>query len=71
MDNVMDMIRKGRKAKVRICGEDSAMSKLTDDQVEQIRSQAENMSGVEIASVYGVSRAQVSRIINRKSRWVE
>lgn len=61
-ENESDKIRHGTIAK----GERSGAAKLTDAQVEQIRS--DSRLGKFIAADYGISRSQVSRIKSGKTR---
>jgi len=61
-DNNRDMREKRRHR----FGESSPMSKITEDDVSFIRSS--NMSGTELAKVFGVGQYQISRIKTGK-RW--
>lgn len=62
-ENIADRDQKGRQAKLK--GEDNGRSKLTEDQVKQIR----KMDGTlkEIARQFGVAFSQISSIKNRKT----
>lgn len=55
-DNVRDMARKGRGHNPRL--------RLTPDQVEAIRADAQTMKQRDVASKHGVSQSCVSRIVN-------
>jgi hypothetical protein len=62
-DNAADMVSRQRQAR----GSRSGMSKLTEDQVAEIRTRvaAGELQRV-VAADYGVSRPTISRIVNRK-----
>ena len=62
-DNMRDKAVKGR-----VTGENNPRSKLTGAQVQLIREVAPLTTQVLISEVYGVSRVQVSRIVNGE-RW--
>lgn len=62
-DNMEDKAIKGRAPK----GEASALAKLTEKQVISIREQYTNGArGMDLAAQYGVCRATISLIVNRK-----
>lgn len=65
-DNQQDSFRKGR---VKIRGEYGRNRKLTKEQVEQIRSLPECVTGKAIARMFSIGASQVSRIKNNQS-WV-
>ena len=64
-DNLQDMVAKGRHPN-RI-GESNTLAKLTDSQVEEIRQlhATGNYLQREIALMFGVSRGQIHRVVNR------
>lgn len=65
MDNVQDMISKGRKVIIR--GESAAKAKLTDSQVIEIRAlHSGGMNHCEIAKMFPVDRRTVGNIVRRK-----
>ena len=67
-DNMQDSVCKGRKDRVN-SGESHGASKLTEDQVCEIRARYE-AGGVfqrELATEYGVCRASVGLIVQRKN----
>ena len=61
-DNVQDSVLRGRA--IRSPGESNGRSKLTVDQVLEIRASAE--AGIKLAQIYGVSSAVISGIKLRK-----
>ena len=66
-DNQMDMRKHGTMQD----GEKSCTAKLTADQVDEIRLRAAQLgrgAGIALAKEYGVSPAQISRVIRRR-RW--
>lgn len=65
-DNVQDKIRKGRARYSR--GFDMPQSKLSEEQKNEIREifKKGNISKKEIAKIYGVSRPNISYIVNPK-----
>lgn len=65
-DNMRDMWAKGRGNPSPPSGERNHFAKLSDAQVADIRRL--DMKQCDIASRYGVSRAQISRILSGKSR---
>jgi hypothetical protein len=60
-DNIADTLRHGR----RLMGSSHPMSKLDDDAIAHIRSS--NRNGAALAIMYGVSRAHISVIRNRRA----
>lgn len=64
-DNVDDMIAKGRKVSNPPCGERHKNSKLTDEQVRQIKTS--KISGEVLAKKYGCNRCTINRIRSGKS----
>lgn len=62
-ENSEDMVKKDRQAK----GERVGTSKLTEDQVRQIR-ESDGLTGRDLASIYGVNPMTISRI-RRSLRW--
>jgi hypothetical protein len=66
-DNMQDMVRKGRKA-VR-AGEENPQAKLTEEQIEEVRSSY--VPGVvtqrQLSRQYGVSQSTISEIVNHKA----
>lgn len=64
-DNLADRDLKGRGADRR--GSSHHLNKLTEDDVENIRANRMNLSGRELARLFGVSPASISNIIKRKS----
>lgn len=67
-DNIQDRISKGRSNYAR--GENNGATKLTNDQVNQIRFRykSEKISQSKLSSEYGVGQDQISRIVNNKRR---
>jgi hypothetical protein len=65
-DNVSDMYAKNRQVNLR--GEHHGSAKLTADMVYEIRLLSSKLTNRELAKKYGVSYAQVARII-RGERW--
>lgn len=66
-DNTADMFRKGRAN--RRHGEAHRSARITLEQVAEIRAINKHGQGIELARKFGISKAQVSRIKNRK-QWV-
>ena len=68
-DNMADMVAKGRSAACKRVGEDSPVSKLTDDSVREIRrmAAARLLPQMEIAKRFGVCRTTVKNIIGRRA----
>ena len=62
-DNVQDMIQKGRKA-VAPKGEDHPLSKLTEDDIRQIRKlyNSKKYTNVEIANMFGTTKTNIRSI---------
>jgi hypothetical protein len=66
-DNMQDMIAHGNS----IRGEKNRLSKLTEDDVKAIRELAKTSRQRSIAELYGVTEANVSQIVHRKTwAWV-
>lgn len=64
-DNMQDCLRKRRYP----CGQDNPVSKLTDDQVREMRRRlADGETSVTLAKEFGVSQNLVS-LIRRRKRW--
>ncbi len=67
-DNMQDMISKARTSYIsRNAGEKHPRSKLTRQDVFEIRTLAKTMNRYEIAKMYDVKYSQISNIINRIS----
>jgi hypothetical protein len=68
--NIEDMHAKGRAGDCRNFGEKHGRAKLTDAEVEAIRSEYMNggLTQAKLAEMYGVGQSQVSRIIQKQSR---
>lgn len=64
-ENVRDMVKKGRAAKIGLTGEANHNSKLTNPEILAIRS--DKRSQYKIAGDYGVSQGLISMIKSRKS----
>jgi hypothetical protein len=60
-DNMVDMKAKKRQAR----GAGHGRAKLTADDVENIRANSENLSGRQLAGIFGVSNVTIARILNR------
>lgn len=79
LDNVRDMIAKGRKRQVvaiperRARGERQGRAKLTRAAVREIRRRAVNgIRGCDLAAEFGLSRQSISEIVNRKTwAWLD
>lgn len=68
-DNVHDMMGKGRMKPTASFGEKNHSAKITSADVNEIRKLAvTGIKQVRIAERFGVSTAQISRIINKKTR---
>lgn len=67
-ENMRDMARKGRAA--RVTGERHGRSSLTESDVSQIRKLYRNkaMTQYQLANLFGVRQGQISRIVNGQ-RW--
>lgn len=65
-DNVRDRVAKGRNGHAQRSGEHNGMSKLTDQQVRQIRGFyfASAVSQSQLAKRYHVRQSHISRIVN-------
>ena len=63
-DNVQDCVKKGRFPR----NENHGQCKLTDAEVAEIRTRANDWLQRELAAEYGVSRPHISDIIHRKRR---
>jgi DNA-binding transcriptional regulator YiaG len=67
-ENMADQYKHG----TRVMGEKHPQSKLSEFDVREIRKAADSESQDEIAARFGVSRATVSDIINRRTwDWLE
>lgn len=66
LENIREMIQQGRKVAPR--GEDNGYSKLTTEKVIEIRAlhALGNLSTYDLAPLFGVNRATISRVVNRK-----
>jgi hypothetical protein len=69
-DNIRDMISKGRRVLGPSYGERNGCSKLTDAQVEEIRTRyiPRKVTCSMLAREYGVSKSLIGRIVLRKAR---
>ena len=68
-ENAQDCLRHGRNPFQNMTGEKSPVCKYSDKEVEEIRQwREEGASYKEIIEMYGISKAQVSYIVNRKTR---
>lgn len=63
-DNTADMLRKGRAA----CGASNGNTKLTSEEVAQIRQIGRSMAQCKIGMMFGVSGAHIANIPNNKRR---
>ncbi len=63
-DNLQDMQKKGRKA----CGERHGQAKLSDAQIDEIRSLGGTMLQRDIAEIFGTGRRHVGSILSGKRR---
>lgn len=61
-DNIADKVQKGRQQR----GERAGGARLTNAQAAALRADASGMTGVQLSDKYGISRASVSRILNRR-----
>lgn len=68
-DNVADMVAKGRQRTVPKFGEDNHLSKLTENQIREIRRMKADgvCSQAEIARRFGVSPMTISRAVRGES----
>jgi hypothetical protein len=64
-ENTQDRVDKGRSCSST--GEENGCSKLTEQEVREIRDLAQNLTHKKIGSLYGVSQSVVSRIVTRDS----
>ena len=72
-ENIHDMIRKGRAVVTVLTGDDHGSTKVSDVNVAAIRAtwaqrHATKITQEQLAAQYGVTQAQISRIVNRKRR---
>lgn len=70
-ENMDDMVRKGRQRSS--FGQRNGASALSDERVQRLRDihrLRPQLSGGQLAEIFGISQAQVSRILNRRSRIV-
>lgn len=65
-DNTDDMMSKNRGTKQFRSGENHRMSKLTNENILDIREKSGKFTQKEIAKIYSVDQALISRIINNK-----
>ena len=67
-DNMDDRNQKGRNRPVR--GEYHYLHKLTDDEIDTLRAKYKNgiADQAQLATEYGISQSQVSRLINQRRR---
>lgn len=74
VDNMADMIAKGRRVQPKVTGEMNGRAKLTDDAVREIRTRYQRGRGglyhrgnaLALAKEYGVNRSIISGIVLRK-----
>ena len=68
-DNITDMVKKGRNKYPVLYGEDSPRSKLTQDQVDEIRKRyiPYKVSSIDLAKEYGTSQSNIDRILKHKT----
>lgn len=66
IDNIRDMISKGRHPTLGKCGEKNHRASLTSQQVKEIRNEYStgNISQISLAKKYSSSRMTICRIIN-------
>lgn len=69
-DNVNDMVQRGRAKGGSNKGEHCGQSKLTFQQVLEIRENKDKLTHESLSKKYSISRTQISRIINGK-RWID
>lgn len=62
-DNVNDRVKKGRSA----CGEGHGMSKLTENDVRELRRRFGSTTLVSLAKEFGISVTHVCNIVHRKN----
>ena len=65
-DNTNDMMSKSRGSKQFQSGESHILSKLTNKDIIDIRKKSGRLPQKEIAGIYNVDQALISRIVNRK-----
>lgn len=65
-DNVKDRVSKDRTVSPQLWGDQNGASKLTNDQIKEIRIQYKDcgLSQSKIAAMFGVKQPQISRIVN-------
>lgn len=68
LDNMRDMVAKGRGNVPVFHGEDHPRAKLTEREVREIRSLQGSLTQVVIAERFGITQSRVSEILLRK-RW--
>ena len=70
-DNAADMVAKGRGVSPRLSGESNPAAKLTEEQVQRIRTLYVfgQVTQRDVAEQFGISQQQVSNIVNGK-KWV-
>lgn len=64
-DNMRDMVKKGRANKQH--GQVHRCAKLSNEDIEAIRLNNDNLSQVELAAKYNVQQGHISKIIFRKN----
>lgn len=69
-DNVNDMVERGRTKGGGNKGENCGQSKLTLQQVLEIRENNDNLTHTSLSKKYTISRTQISKIINGK-QWLD
>lgn len=72
-DNVLDMYSKGRGSKTSLSGDDHGSTKVSDSNVRRIRMlwrsrRVTRITQMQLASRFGVTQAQISRIVSNKRR---
>jgi hypothetical protein len=67
-DNVQDMMDKGRHVEVSLPGEANGNSKLTEEEVENVRALHPGFSYRFIADIFGVSASQIGNIVRQNQR---
>lgn len=65
-DNVADRVIKGRSGKTYLWGEKNGASKLTNEQIKQVRSLClqDKISQTQVAKMFNIQQPHVSRIVN-------
>lgn len=66
-DNTTDMMTKGRGHMAGTRGEQSGMSKLTEQQVREIRATGKSVRQIDLAAKYGVGQSHISRVLHATS----